>query len=192
MLSWPIATKNISQEILAYNNLASIYCKPSNDVEKAIYYAEKGLDLANRNGIFDYNFTLYINTGLAYLAKGEPELTLSYFLKAYEYLDYAYPKLHAALLRRTGEVLTILGRYDEAREHTLQGIDVARSSNSLSNLSKAYIHLSYIDSIQGNYQAALMNYKLGISARDSIWNTDRNSRIAELQIIHDTEIKKIK
>ncbi len=49
--------------------------------------------------------------------------------------------------------------------------------------------MASLDTLENNYAAFARHFAEGIALRDSIWNQENRSRIAELQILHETEQK---
>ncbi len=182
------AIGNERAEAYAWNNLAAYYCTQHGGLEKTLYYAGKGLELAER--ITDYSALMNLNLNIAeaYLKAGRKQEALSYYLKAYAYYDQQrQPGLQADILIRMGRMYQELERYNEARQYLERGLTIAENINSLFNQSKAHFQLASIDSVQGNFRNALYHYQKGKALADSILNKETKSRIAELQIIYETE-----
>lgn len=175
---------------LAYNNLASIYCKKPGELERTVYYAEKGLEIAEENNYHNLLVILNSNAGIAYQAHGQPEKAVAWMNKAYKHIEKATNRSDITnFYIRFGEAHKEAGNYDKAKEYINRGLQMAIAISSFGNQSDAYFQLAAIDSIQGNTKSSLANYKKGVALRDSIWSKEHKSRISELQIIYDTEKK---
>ena len=182
------AIGNERAEAYAWNNLAAYYCTQPDGLEKTLYYAAKGLELAERITDYPALMNLNLNIAEAYLTAGRKQDALRYYLKAYEYYDHQrQPGLQADILIRLGRIYRELGRYRDARQYLERGLDIAENINSLLNQSKAHLQLASIDSVQGDFHNALYHYQKGKMLADSILNKETKSRIAELQIIYETE-----
>ncbi len=175
-------------EAYAYNNLAGIYCDLPGKLDTTLYFVEKGLAIAEEYQDYPSLITLNVNAGEAYLHSGDLDEALSWYLKAYTYYENInIPRVQMDLLIRMGRIYKLLGHPDSSRKFLNDGLELALMANSLRNQSTAYFYLASLDSLDGNFQAALMNYQKGGALRDSISNKESRSRIAELQIIHETE-----
>ena len=82
-----------------------------------------------------------------------------------------------------------MNAFEQAKTHLDRCLQVATRIQSPRYQSKVYFELAAKDTLQANYQGFISNYLKGISLRDSIWNLENRSRIAELQIMHETEQK---
>lgn len=181
------AKHDTAQMIVVYNNQAAFYSR--RDFDKTMAFAEKGLELIR---LYDHNNSskvlYYTNIAAAFMHEHQYE-------KALPYLYQATSNLH--LLRKPyaiAGVYTNMGRchfahqqWDSAQYYFQKAIEIARPANVLSYQSTSFLRLSSIDSAQGNYRQALARYQEGIALRDSMWNNEKNNRIAELQILYETE-----
>lgn len=182
------AIGNERAEAYAWNNLAAYYCMQPGGLEKTLYYAGKGLELAERITDYPALMNLNLNIAEAYLIAEMKQEALSYYLKAYEYYDQQrQPGQQADILIRLGRIYRELERYHDARQYLERGLAISENINSLLNQSKAHLQLASIDSVQGNFRNALYHYQKGKMLADSILNKETRSRIAELQIIYETE-----
>lgn len=60
---------------------------------------------------------------------------------------------------------------------------------NLEKIKDSYQSMAILDSSQGNYAKALINYKLSIAYRDSIQNSEIANKTATMQLQYDTEKK---
>ncbi len=186
--SFAAAIGNERAEAYAWNNLAAYYCMQPDGLEKTLYYAGKGLELAERITDYPALMNLNLNIAEAYLIAGIKQDALSYYLKAYEYYDQQrQPGQQADILIRMGRIYRELERYHDARQYLERGLVISENINSMLSQSKAHLQLASIDSVQGNFRSALYHYQKGKMLADSIFNKETKSRIAELQIIYETE-----
>ena len=65
-----------------------------------------------------------------------------------------------------------IGKIKEAKKYLVESIRLARILNSIENLKTAYLHLSFTDSVGGNYKQAYTNFKKHIYYRDSLFNEE--------------------
>ena len=186
------AIGNESAEAYAWNNLAAFYCIKDDGLEQTLYYANKGLEIAERISDYPALMNLNINIAEAHLTAGDIQKAYSGYLRAYNYFDkVGQPGMRADLLVRLGRIYIKNEHYHQARQYLVDGLGIAESINSLHNQSKAHLYLASLDSLRGNYRNALYHYQRGSALLDSISNKETNSRIAELQIIYETEKNRI-
>jgi len=57
------------------------------------------------------------------------------------------------------------------------------------DMSLAYRNMSSLDSLRGNFQGALSNYKNYIMARDSMFSEENTQELTELQMTYEFEKK---
>lgn len=95
----------------------------------------------------------------------------------------------AAASINTGEVLTHLKRYDEAKEHLNKGIEYARSVGAKQWLSNAHAGLYDIAFAQGDAANALEQFKLHIAYQDSITNEANTRKAVQVQMQYDFDKK---
>jgi len=83
-----------------------------------------------------------------------------------------------------GWALTELERYEEAEDHLLEGLSIAEEYNFISGIAEAYTFLSDLYTAQGDYQKALVFYKLALSFQSKV----RNNK--NIRYVYDMIIKK--
>lgn len=181
-------TGNALAVAYAYNNLAAIYCVQPEGLEKTLHFARNGLKIAKQMKDFPALMNLNVNIGEAYLFLGDLDQALDYFLIAYQYYDdVRSPRMQSDLLIRMGNLYLKLSENTFARKHLEKGLETAKLVGALDKQSKAYFYLASLDSLEGGFRDAFLNHQKGVQLRDSIFNKETNSRIAELQIIYETE-----
>lgn len=98
-----------------------------------------------------------------------------------EGLSYSRYDLASLYFRRS--------RWDDARANLDISIYLSKKLNILNVIQDSYHLLSLIDSAQNKNAESLANYKLYISYKDSIFNEENSTRIAELQTKYETAKK---
>ncbi|HJW30382.1 MAG TPA: ATP-binding protein, partial [Saprospiraceae bacterium] len=82
-----------------------------------------------------------------------------------------------------------LGQGSEAKIHLEQVIAQTTASGSKQNLSQAYEYLSDVDSLMGNYQLALADYKMSMLYKDSLSIETNQKEFAQLREKFESEKK---
>ncbi len=176
--------------VMIYSNLSSIWCTREDGFEKAMRYIEPGLDGAYAAGETDLVAVLLINKAQTWLTAGESAKALELFLEAREIvlqLNDTYKEMDVS--HRMGMAYRELGDYERARREQQRSLVIAVERQSLGYQSKALLEMAALDSLQHDYVSFARHYVRGTNLRDSIWNQEKQIRIAELQIIHETEQK---
>jgi tetratricopeptide (TPR) repeat protein/DNA-binding CsgD family transcriptional regulator len=178
--------------IMMYSNLSAIWCTREDGFDKTLTYFENGIDKARESGQTDMVATLMGNMGTAWLTAGEAERALEYFRDALG-LTAETKRLFSEmeLSFRMGQAYRQLGQFGNARQYQQNSLNLARQMQSVHNQSRALLEMAALDSLQGDYRGFSQKYIQGVKLRDSIWNNENRSRIAELQIIHDIEQKEV-
>ncbi len=96
-------------------------------------------------------------------------------------LYYDYTDLSMAYLE--------LKSYGQAKHFNNLALQLARKYKDLLRLEYTYLARSKIDSAQGRYDSALVNYKLHYSYRDSLLNIEKTKAIDELDHKYDAAEK---
>jgi len=159
-------------------------------LDTSLYYTRTGLELARAGNYTSELASLLLNKGQALFTAGEPANALAYFTEAMEYiLQLGNPYLEVEASHRIGRGHKALGNYPEARKAQQRTLKIATDIKSTGFQSKALLEMAAIDSLEHKHEDFLRHYVQGIKLRDSIWSQENRSRIAELQIIHETEQK---
>lgn len=174
--------------IILYNNLTAIYSTQENGSHKVEEYFGLGLELARSNSRDDLTATLFTNKGQSLLTAGEPQSAIDYFQEALEMIkEEGHTHLEMGIAYRLGKAYRAIGDHNNARESQRRSLEIAIHRQSLDHQSKALLEIAALDSLSGDFQGFARNYIAGIALRDSLWSQENRSRIAELQILHETE-----
>lgn len=171
-----------------YNNLSHLYIMNLEDFDKGLEYAEKGIAISIEQGDQQILFALYSNVGAMHYMLGEHEQTMEYLNKIKEFdPDRISAHFRARLPFFYGRTYKHLGQMEEARAFLQEAIDRSKPIGSYDNLRMSYHLLFQIDSLEGKHWQANAHLQESYRYRDSIWQKDRADRLAELQIIYETE-----
>lgn len=177
----------LENQISAYNNLTAIYSELPDSFNQALHYGFLGMKLANENNDNVNLLSISSNIGCAYLTANRPDSALIYYEKALALVDKInQPDILAKLYITSGRAYIKSALNEKARLHINKGLDISKSIKSISNQILGYKLLASVDSAQGNYLGALLNYQHGIRLHDSIWSIENAARIADLEIAYET------
>ena len=140
--------------------------------------------------INDYNslLALYGNLAKAYLLENKIDSAFFYYEYALTFINkVSDPYLSNTFLNNLAEAFLKAGDYNNSYTYHFKSLISAKEINDMASIRDSYLGLAGIDSINKDYKSALRHYVLGVKARDSIFNTETNNRIAELEILYNRE-----
>ncbi len=183
------------QKIIFYNNMAALLnyvstreLSTAHFPDTILHYTRKGLELAREVEDIVLEATLLSNEAQAWNAAGQPEQALELYQAVMGLLARREDtRLEMDVAHFKGKTYRTLGLIEEARAKQKRSLELARMRQSVGNQSDALLELAALDSLQGDHGGFARHYMKGIELRDSIWNQENRSRIAEIQIIHETE-----
>lgn len=128
-----------------------------NRLNEALDYAEKAIDMAEKNNLTSEFFYVYNNAGDVAIAMGKNQLSLDYFNKAAAIVE----EQNFGLISRVdignsqGNALKKLGRYDEAIRFYTNCLKMAKEANYQNGINTVTANLGEINLLKGNYKEAL-------------------------------------
>lgn len=190
-ISIDLARNDVNLLTNLYNNLGVTYWKLEKNYDTARYFLNKAI--ATIPPVQDsvmYELVFKLNLGGLEVDAGNYQEALRLLLEVSK-LDLPYQDNYkvSALLINLGVAYKDNNRLDSARYYIQKGLNLAESVEANDNMLNAYQGLYELDSIQGEFNSALKNYKLREKIKDSIASESVKNRIAELEIIHKTEKK---
>lgn len=173
-----------------YNNLSALLGKYPDFFDDAVSYAKLGMAEASKANDQEMLSVLHGNIGNAYLSIKNPKEALNYFYYGLDHFSQQdWPKYRAGFFSNLASAHFLLGNYDSTQYYSKKAYDFAKAQNLKHWQNLSLLYLSKADSATGNYKSALDYYQQARAVHDSIWNIENRNRIAELQIIYETEKK---
>ena len=128
-----------------------------NRLNEALNYAEKAIDMAEKNNLTSEFFYVYNNAGDVAIAMGKNQLSLDYFNKAAAIVEEQNLGLTSQvdIGNSQGNALKKLGRYDEAIRFYTNCLKMAKESNYQNGINTVTANLGEINLLKGNYKEAL-------------------------------------
>ena len=171
-----------------YNNKTSALIDIG-DYEAAIENALRGLEIASMKNQKGHElFHLYVNLGVAYQETGRYTNALTYF---HEAMEKKSPSLSRQSIAgghiQFGGLYLDTGDHRQAREQFQKGLEIAKQVESFFWQRNAYEYLFQLDSLEGNYVEAIDHLQKAAQMRDTIWQEERADKLAELEIMYETE-----
>lgn len=178
--------------ISSINCLLAVYCDKPGYLDKVLSLTKQSLPIAGVSDYYTSRLILHNNVGNAYLVNGMIDSALVWYEKASRYVEFAdNPYQVSGFFNHYAGAWFAGGFYQMARKYYGQALELTKRIQSAENQRDAYLGLARTDSIEGNYMMALAHYQKGIKLKDSVMNLKTRSRIAEMQIIHQTKEKEL-
>ena len=120
---------------------------------------------------------------------------LKYYFASLKIFNEIEGKDDIALMNMSiGSVYRKQKKYKDAYEFTSKGLEVSKEVGSLEYIKLSYEYLTKLDSAQSNFKQALAHYKLFISFRDSLVNSEITKKIVqhEMQYVFDKKEDSLK
>ena len=173
--------KDFHRVIIGYGNLGAVYNQLKN-YDSALYFLNKGLDLAKSNALKINISTFYNNLGNVYYQKKEYNKALGYFLRnhALHVVDSNYADLWIDNLN-IADVFIEMKNPDSGYVYAMQTLQMAQQMKARSKEADSYAMLSKLYSRKGDYKMAYDYQQKWYSIDTSLVNTGTNEAIAGLQ-----------
>jgi len=170
-----------------YNSLSTLH-QTLKKYDEALDYNLKALkirqEINDKNGL---NQT-YGNIAMAYKGKKD-------YAKAIEYLQKALDPTNSNTYRLSvsyanlGQLQTISGDYKNAEINLLKSVELAKNLGYKTLLSQIYENLTDLESMKGNYKKAFEYTGLHHQYKDSLFNEEKASQLAEVETRYETQKK---
>ena len=93
--------------------------------------------------------------------------------------------IHQHLVRLYRET----GQYQKARSSLSQAFELAKQRKFIKELSETHLQAFKLDSLQGNFPAAIAHYQRYKALTDSIFNEKKSNQLISFQVQYDTQKK---
>ena len=140
-------------------------------------------DIGDQEGVGD----ILNNMGLVYFNQGSFEQALTFYKQSLQIKrDIGNPEAITNTLHNLVDVNRELQNAPQALLDAQESLAISNEIGNLSLVRDSYLKLTDVHEELGNFEAALDAYKAYKSAQDSLFNTDSQSVIAELQTQYKT------
>ena len=186
-------SRKLNDTALTVNNLiclTAVFSEQPGKLDSTLHHIRQCFPFAQKSQDYTTLLLLCLNAGSAFHLNGFTDSALVWYRKGYQYAELAdNPYQVAGFFKHYANTLFADGQYNQARTYYQKSLDIAKKIQSFDKLADAYLGLAKTDSAEGNFISALTNYQSGIKLNDSIMNQEIKSKIAELQIIHQSKEK---
>lgn len=175
---------------IAFNNISGVFSEIVGKFDSAIYYAEKGLELARQSNNRELISILNTNIAKAYNVTGDTEKALFFFKKSLSDFEFLRSEsMRSEILLSLSAVYMAIAKYDSANYYLDRAIRIAEPANIWPVQEKVFMRKAKIDSINNRLDDYIVHFHKGLAIRDSLQRKSNQARIAELMIIHEVELK---
>ncbi len=171
------------------NNIGIIY-RRKNLYDQAIAYYEKSLALKTALGDKKGIIASFSNIGTVYQFKGNYLTALTYELQVLaleEELGDGYGK--AASLINVGIRYLKLNDFENAERYLQQGVSLSERVGAKDVLLEGYESLTELSALKKDFQSAFAHQKNYFALKDSLFSTDKNRQLLEVETKYQTEKK---
>jgi len=170
-------------------NLGLIYGMLDND-EKALECHFIALKIKQDLGEKKEIAVCYQNIGLTYAKQGRLSEALENFMNSLNINKEISDKRSIAFCcNNIGKIYTRLCKYEQAKQYLTDGLLLSKEIGTKGHTMDIYHSLSKLDSAEGNFHQALINYKLYTDYKDSLFNERSNQQINQLKEQYESEKK---
>ena len=156
--------------------------------DSALILHETAQQLYLENGFKHLYANSYLNIGDVYLKMGRYKLAELSFLRSLELSkERTYLQIYVDGLNKLGQSLTRQASYTEARDTLFAGLEIAREINDQALLAEFYNHIAELYYDMNDLQNAYSFQQEHEKHKEAIFQNERALRIAEYQVIYQTE-----
>jgi signal transduction histidine kinase len=184
------AAKDSASISYAYANIGNVYYNIY-ALDSALYYQLKALDIKQKNGASNFSLAIsHNNVANVYTDLKDYDKAMQHYQKSLE-LRRLVSDMNgiATTMVNIGLVYAHQKKTAAAERYILAGLDTAIKINASEIISNCYEELATLSALKGNYKQAVdYRKKLGI-LKDSLFNADMATQLAEMQTKYETEKK---
>ncbi len=132
----------------------------------------------------------YQNLGFNTVSPSEIQLKKHYYKKAYSLYKQSNSEDGMALIQSNlGHVLMNEGKYDSAAIYLNESLNISLKIGSSYQLKEVYKGLTRLEYLRGNQEKADTYFDLYVGQMDSIYNSETNALVSEMNVKYETEQK---
>jgi len=170
-----------------YSNIGDLYSRYVLHEDSAIYYLTKAIELSKEFNMANLHTSAEVNlSGLYYHIK-QYHNCINILRK---YWDNPNPNVQSAALINGGMAM-VYTKNDTARQLLNKGIEVSLDNELWENLMNGYSGISYLDSLQGDYYNAYLNYLKYDEIKDTLYNRELQQTISAIKLKNQLEKDRI-
>ena len=165
-------------------NLGEVYFAIGK-IDSSLYYYKKGLAASHNAEVFTTTYILN-DMGKAYSQKGDYDLAISYHNQSMRLAKKLNAKTDIGKsLLGLGDTYFAKGESTAALDNYKQAEVLLKEANALDDLKDTYTGLTSMYAKQGNYLKAYTYQSLYTNLKDTIYNTEADKKMSNLQFDFD-------
>lgn len=126
-----------------------------NDFDSAIFYLEKGIDIAAKHGLSSFQAKISNSLGVIAYRKGLYEKSIQYYLQGLEYAEKdADTSMIVKLNDNIGHIFYYQSEFERAKEHYSVALNYGSLDENPMYYANANMNLAYIGFATNNYASA--------------------------------------
>ncbi|HMP99337.1 MAG TPA: histidine kinase [Cyclobacteriaceae bacterium] len=166
------------------------YYLQNKELEKARHLYDTILSIDTTSPSHEPTMHAFVGLGKIAMAEQYYKDAVDFYRKAIAYASQKdllinIENFHADL----GAAFLSAKQYDSAEVYLLKAIDRSLENKNHSNLSKAYMYLSKLKEMQGNYPQAIVTFQLHKNYQDSVLNFENARAVSNLEVLYQTRQK---
>ncbi|MFZ4464320.1 MAG: tetratricopeptide repeat-containing sensor histidine kinase [Bacteroidales bacterium] len=171
---------DITIKVSTLLNMGKLLYEFKQNNDSARIYLKECMQLANKNGIEDFQIAALINLGNIELEENNFSQALIFYQEAMQIPVFQIRNRHrAALFVNMGIACFELHDLKNAEKYTIDGLKIAREQKFLSIEKNAWNKLGDIQAKKGQYKEAFESYVKYASLLDSLSNENLKHKLAE-------------
>lgn len=172
-----------------YSNIGLIYLEQK-QYEKALAIFKNCLEFERKSNN-KVNFAMSARSlSKVYLGKNDFKKALEYAEEALSiFKNIGNKSGEADLYREIGVIYLATNQYNSSLEYTQKGLKISSQIGELESIKFCYENLATIYSKLGNYKEAYQNQVLFKKLSDSMFNSEVNNKVTQIQMTYEFEKK---
>lgn len=173
----------------AYSNIGNIYRKQGKYPE-ALENFQEVLRISEETGDRQSIASSYNNIGNIYEKQGDFDEALNKYFAALKISEELGDKKSiAGFYLNIGKIYIEQRKYDEASKYLNKALSLSKEIGVLEIIKECYNGFSELNIARGNFKQALEDYKLYVTARDSLVNKENTRKIVQQQMQYEFDKK---
>jgi signal transduction histidine kinase len=160
-------------------------------MDSATYLFTESFNLARATGNVEMEVQSLFYSGDVMLYSGKPAEALTVFRNLTEdyNLSIANPRIMASLYNSMTTAAILTGHYSDARKFSIKAFNSLNENSKLQHREDYYLNKFMLDTLDGNYRDALVNYRMYRTYFDSSSNSKFRRDLANLHIVEEMRLK---
>src|SRR6185437_218987 len=170
-------------------NLGVTYDGMGEDAKALINY-KRALTIENKLGEIDAIATILSDIGLIYIGQDSTRQALEYYTRALNISRQVGDKDGvAAFLVGVGTVYSRMKNYTKAKSYLDSGVNLSKAIGVKDIIRNAYVEITRMDTLTGNFKQGMYDYKMYVIYRDSLVNEASTQKRVQTEMNYEFDQK---